>query len=192
MTETIGVVLAGGNSTRFGEDKAFFELEGRPMYRHALDSLVESGRCDRIAISTNARLKAYFNDYQTVVDHPEFQDQGPLGGLFALAEAFPGQRLLVVTCDAPYVAPSWLQILHDRAVEHKDAIIVTKEGERLHPLIAVYQGSDLSRTIRQLLEENRRSMRALFEKKEMIEVDAALHDIDNGTFMNINRKTDIH
>ena len=192
MTETIGVVLAGGNSTRFGEDKAFFELEGKAMYRHAAGALEAAGVCDRIVVSTNDRLKTCFSDYQTVVDHPEFRDQGPLGGLYALSASFPGCRLLVVTCDTPYVSPSWLRILHDWAAGHDEAIIVTKEAERLHPLIAVYQGNGLAGTIRELLEENRRSMRALFEKREMIEVDAGLHDIDNRTLMNINRKTDIH
>lgn len=192
MTGTIGIVLAGGNSTRFGEDKAFFVLDGKPMYRHAADALEQSGVCDRIVVSTNERLKTCFSDYRTVVDHPEFRDRGPLGGLYALSESFPGCRLLVVTCDTPYVSPSWLRILHGRAVDHDEAIIVTREAERLHPLIAVYQGRHLSETVRQLLEENRLSMRALFEEREKIEVDAGLHDIDSGTFMNINRKTDIH
>lgn len=190
MTKMIGVVLAGGNSTRFGEDKAFFELDGRPMYQHVVSSLLASGAVDEVIISTNQRLAGCFEDLDAVVDQT-FPDHGPLGGLYDVMNTFPGDRLLVVSCDTPHVSPKWLQILCNRAGEHPDAVVITKEADRLHPLIGVYQGAGLSGTLKELLEEKRLSMRALFEERETIEVDTAFHGVDGRTLMNINRKTDI-
>ena len=35
------IYMAAGNSRRFGSNKLFYELDGKPMYRHLLDRLVE-------------------------------------------------------------------------------------------------------------------------------------------------------
>ncbi|GAB3066123.1 molybdenum cofactor guanylyltransferase [Salinicoccus sesuvii] len=190
MKKTIGVVLAGGNSTRFGEDKAFFKLEGKPMYRHVVDTIWTSGVVDEVIISTNQRLAECFEDMDTIVDG-NFQDCGPLGGLHEVSRAFPEDCLLVVSCDTPHVSPEWLRILGSRAAAYPDALIVTKAQDRLHPLIGIYQGSGLSDTLRHLIDRGRLSMRGLFEERQTIEVDAAFYDIDEKIFTNINRKTDI-
>ena len=34
------IYLAAGNSRRFGSNKLFYEIDGKPMYRHLLDRLV--------------------------------------------------------------------------------------------------------------------------------------------------------
>ena len=35
------IYMAAGNSRRFGSNKLFYELDGKPMYRHQLDHLIE-------------------------------------------------------------------------------------------------------------------------------------------------------
>ena len=35
------IYMAAGNSRRFGSNKLFYELNGKPMYRHLLDHLIE-------------------------------------------------------------------------------------------------------------------------------------------------------
>ena len=35
------IYMAAGNSRRFGSNKLFYELDGKPMYRHLLESLIE-------------------------------------------------------------------------------------------------------------------------------------------------------
>lgn len=35
------IYMAAGNSRRFGSNKLFYELDGKPMYRHLLDCLME-------------------------------------------------------------------------------------------------------------------------------------------------------
>lgn len=35
------IYMAAGNSRRFGSNKLFYELDGKPMYRHLLDHLTE-------------------------------------------------------------------------------------------------------------------------------------------------------
>ena len=45
---TLGAVLAGGKSTRFGSDKAEALLEGRPLLAHAIQALIP--HCDDLVI----------------------------------------------------------------------------------------------------------------------------------------------
>lgn len=71
----LGVVLAGGQSRRFGSDKALAELDGRTLLVHAVERL--SGWCDHVVVAGRAEAPA-----PTLPDWPR-PGLGPLGGLAA-------------------------------------------------------------------------------------------------------------
>jgi molybdopterin-guanine dinucleotide biosynthesis protein A len=71
----LGVVLAGGRSTRFGSDKALAELGGKQLLDHAVDRL--SGWCDDVVIAGRETGPA-----KCLPDWPA-PDMGPLGGIAA-------------------------------------------------------------------------------------------------------------
>ncbi|UYY59088.1 molybdenum cofactor guanylyltransferase [Sphingomonas sp. S2-65] len=108
---TLGVVLAGGKSSRFGSDKAVAMLSGRPLIAHALDNL----RRHAEAVAVAGRHVA---DVVSVEDRPS-PGLGPLGGLCgALAYAAQHGFGQVLTCgvDCPDLpadvldrAPSYLE-----------------------------------------------------------------------------------
>ena len=92
---TLGVVLAGGKSSRFGSDKAQALLAGRPLLDHALDAL--RLHCDAVAVAGRETDAA-----PAIADWPA-PDAGPLGGLagalnHALAHGF--DQVLSVPVDA--------------------------------------------------------------------------------------------
>lgn len=188
--KTLGVILAGGNSTRFGEDKSLYKIDGKPMVEHIADIIKASHAADEIIVSTNSRLKTAFN-YETVTDDDRFTDKGPLGGLFAAASAYPDSRLLVVSCDTPYVPARWLRELHDAALADSETLVLTKEGDRIHPLIAVYQGQDLAESLEAQLRTGRLSMKAFFEHRKTVILDAKENGVPKDALVNINRRTDI-
>jgi len=71
----LGVVLAGGQSSRFGSDKALAELDGRTLIARAVDAL--SGLCEYVVVVGRAQAPA-----PTLPDWPH-EGMGPLGGLAA-------------------------------------------------------------------------------------------------------------
>jgi molybdopterin-guanine dinucleotide biosynthesis protein A len=75
MAMILGVVLAGGRSTRFGSDKALAEIEGHTLLALAVDTL--AGWCDHVVVAGRAAAPA-----PTLPDWPR-PDLGPLGGLAA-------------------------------------------------------------------------------------------------------------
>ena len=64
------VMLAAGNSRRFGSNKLFYELNGKPMYRHLLDHLIEiKDRYNKLKnTGTNKPLDSDEMDADTVID----------------------------------------------------------------------------------------------------------------------------
>ncbi|MFS0848380.1 molybdenum cofactor guanylyltransferase [Novosphingobium panipatense] len=71
----LGAVLAGGQSTRFGSDKALAEIGGRTLLSLAVDML--SGWCELVVVTGRETAPA-----RTVPDWPR-AGMGPLGGLAA-------------------------------------------------------------------------------------------------------------
>jgi molybdenum cofactor guanylyltransferase len=71
----LGCVLAGGQATRFGSDKALAELGGRTLLARAVDAL--SGWCEQVVVAGRETAPA-----PTLPDWPQPQ-MGPLAGIAA-------------------------------------------------------------------------------------------------------------
>jgi len=101
----IGVVLAGGRSTRMGCDKALLDWRGRPLLERQLDALRASG-VDDVRVSGDRPA------YHGVADaRPGL---GPLAGLAAIAGATSGEAdLVVIPVDIPLLQATLLRRLRD-------------------------------------------------------------------------------
>lgn len=60
------IYMAAGNSRRFGSNKLFYELDGKPMYRHLLERLVEIK--DRYNNSENTRANKRLDSDEMYTD----------------------------------------------------------------------------------------------------------------------------
>lgn len=87
----LGAVLAGGQSTRFGTDKALAEVHGHTLLAHAVDTL--SGWCEHVIVFGRERAPA-----PTLPDWPR-PGMGPLAGIAAaLHHARDEGYAAVLTC----------------------------------------------------------------------------------------------
>ena len=87
----LGVVLAGGKSSRFGSDKALAELAGRTLLARAVDQL--SGWCEQVVI-----VGREFGPAPCIPDWPR-PGMGPLAGIAAaLHHARDADFDAVLTC----------------------------------------------------------------------------------------------
>ena len=102
----LGCVLAGGQSSRFGSDKALAELEGRTLLARAVDAL--SGWCEHVIIAGRPLGPA-----PCIPDWPR-PGMGPLGGIAAaLHHAQDEGYASVLTCgvDSVQLPANLLEIL---------------------------------------------------------------------------------
>lgn len=72
------IYMAAGNSRRFGSNKLFYKLDGKPMYRHLLERLIEiKDRYNKLKnTGTNKPLDSDKMDTDTVIDNYIGTDTG--------------------------------------------------------------------------------------------------------------------
>lgn len=108
-----GIVLAGGRSTRFGEDKLAVEVDGRPLLHRAIDAV--AGVADEIVVVVGADAPdpALPSDVPVpvVVARDAVAGQGPLAGLAAGLAVASHPLAILVGGDQPALQPALLREL---------------------------------------------------------------------------------
>ncbi len=131
MSEAAAIILAGGKSTRMGQNKALVRVKKHRMLEAIIRTL--SGRFAEILVSANDNSYDDLN-LRTVTDI--FPGSGPLGGIHAGLKASGYNVNFVVACDMPFTDPGMAAYMV-RQAEGYDAV-VPRIGEYYQPLFAVY------------------------------------------------------
>ncbi len=100
--ETIGVVLAGGRSSRMGRDKALLEIDAKSMIERSVDVLKET-TVKKVVVSRNDWASSHMADI--------IPNKGPLSGIHSIAIRFPNNNLVVLPVDLPLIDSHTIQQL---------------------------------------------------------------------------------
>src|SRR5215472_7524270 len=95
----LGVILAGGASSRYGSDKALAPLDGVPLLQRIVDQV--GPQVDMVVLSGKARPGYALEAIADEVEHA-----GPLAALkttLAWAEARKFPLVMTFPCDAPFI-----------------------------------------------------------------------------------------
>ncbi|MES2660988.1 MAG: NTP transferase domain-containing protein [Verrucomicrobiota bacterium] len=141
-----GLVLAGGRSSRMGQDKAaLVHPDGRTLLRRCCDLLIEAG-CGSVAISLrhDQEIPAGMEDCEIVRD-PEGASQGPIAGIVSGMSLHPEANWLVLACDLPRLDLATLSNLIDSRRNDEKFLSYRSEFDNLpEPLCALYASGSLS------------------------------------------------
>lgn len=180
MTEPFsGAVLAGGRSSRFGQNKAHYTYRGKPLTRWVLESL--SPAAERFIV---ADTPAQFG----LPVYPDIYPGSALGGLHTALTHASHDWLALAACDMPFlITEYWLALAaHTEAVE---AVVVSREG-RLEPLAAFYHKRLLARAETQLSAGEFKLQRLLeLSRTRILEWETL--GLPDRTLLNANRLTDL-
>ncbi len=166
-------VLAGGQSTRMGRNKALLPLGGRPLIAHVV--AVARSLSDDVWVVTKTPSTYAFLGVPITTDH--FPDVGPLAGLHAALAAARHPWLVVLACDMPFVNPEVLRFLLDQR-EGVD-VVMPRVGGREEPLHAVYRRDACLPAVEAAIQAGKRRLIAFLDAVTVRYVDeAALRTVD--------------
>lgn len=166
MGDISAFVLAGGQSSRMGADKAFVELEGRTLLTYALNLLKQVTGDVHILSS-----KVPFGAYGEVVED-QFPNCGPLGGIHAALRFSSAPLNLILAVDMPFVRVAFLQYLANLARNNSATVTVPRAAGNWQPLCAIYRPAfgDIAEAA---LKQGRNKIDSLYREVEVQVVEEA-------------------
>lgn len=168
MGENVGVILAGGRSSRMGENKAAMLFAGKPLLGRVLARV--SVAVDETMVIGPESLHSLVPSVRVVGDLTP--GIGPLGGLYAALTSTLAPRIFLVACDMPFVQPSLVRAMLAASVANQNAEVITLGArQRLQPLHAVYTQGCLPAVERALASEDH-SLRTLLAHLNVLTLDA--------------------
>ncbi len=186
MTEAIsltGLILAGGASSRMGQNKALLTLAGQTMVERVMQTLTVL--TDDILIIANDPEPYRFLQRPIIPDvRPGY---GPLMGLYSGLKAARGELALLVAVDMPFLAPDFLRYLISLAPGYD--VVIPHARDRLHPLCAVYRRESCLPAIEQAIARGQRRLIAFHPQvrvRQAPEADLRRISPDLLPLMNVN------
>ena len=163
-TPTTAAILAGGRASRFGgQDKSRLIVDGQSIIIRQVE-ILQRVASDVIVISHDP---ARFADLGLPVYPDRVANAGAMGGVYTALEAAPGDSVLVVACDLPFLDAGLLGRLVTLAATADGAWVHGPRG--IEPLLACYRQSARER-IRQRIESGQRQLIQLGSVLDMAEL----------------------
>lgn len=138
----LGAILAGGQSRRFGSNKAEALFEGKALLDHVADTL--RGQTDDIVV-----VGREWPGLAIVADLPQ-PGLGPLGGLAGaldLARCEGYDAVLSSGCDVLGLPPNLAELLGDRPAIFDDLPVVGLWPASLAPVLVDWLGYPANRSV---------------------------------------------
>ena len=190
------VILAGGFSRRFGQDKGLIDLGGEPLILHVVDRVSKVVDETVVVVSSSVQKERFENllgrRVNVVVD--EHKAQSPLVGALTGFESAKGVYSLLLPCDTPFISIQIAQFLLDMCV-NKGAVIPKWPSGYIEPLQATYHTKLALTAAKKALEQGKLDLRSMIARLRGVRYvsTVVLRQMDPQllTFFNINAPRDL-
>lgn len=182
-----GIILAGGRSSRMGQDKTLLTIEAETLIERTVRELREV--TDEIIIASNQKCK--YNIPGTTEVRDIFPGKGPMGGIHSGLMSAQNSFAFVVAADMPLFSAQTARYLIAKIDGSYDVIAPEIDGS-WEPLCAVYSKSCL-KTIEQFLLDDIRNVFGLYKSVKVLKVEEqelAAIGKSKDTFYNLNTPQD--
>lgn len=179
----IGVVLAGGASSRFGgKPKGLIPLAGRAMALRAADLLLQF--CSRVVIEAPPNAGYEVLGLPLVHAAAEHNGKGPLAGL-AAGLAAGGPRIAFAPCDMPLLTPEIFKAMIEACGPVSGVYAATSKG--VEPLVAILNAGMRPALLEALESDNLPRTHVVLDAAGARQMDFA----DPAPFENVNTPEDL-
>ncbi|MGH2552690.1 MAG: molybdenum cofactor guanylyltransferase [Chitinophagaceae bacterium] len=146
MKEITAIILAGGKSSRMGEEKGLVYFNGSRLAEHVINAAKKITE-KILIITSNPAYKPF--GYVCIED--DLKDKGPLGGIYTGLKNSGTQKNLMLGCDMPFLSENLLSGLINNCGD-EDVLLAEHKG-LAEPLCSVYDKC-CTKHISSMLEQN--------------------------------------
>jgi molybdopterin-guanine dinucleotide biosynthesis protein A len=190
------IVLAGGLSSRLGQDKGLQLLANKPLVKYVLNTI--KGLADEtfVVVSSRGQAESYENivdsDTRVLIDSSNMRS--PLVGASTGFEYAHGSYSVVLSNDVPFVCRDVISLMFELGVG-KSAVIPRWPNGFIEPLQAVYRTETGRQAAREALNEGKLRVQAMVDKLQGVRFVSTLVlrqlDRELCTFFNVNTSSDL-
>ena len=186
----LGVVLAGGKSKRFGEDKSQVKLHGKILIDYILSEIMD--QFNEILVVTNNPIR--FKDSSKILTTKDIEEGlGPLGGILTAMKWIKDQKkdyewISTFPSDTPFFTNKELKIFYENIDIKKSKLFFIKNNETRHNIFGLWS-LDLLKKLETDLQKGERKVEVWADTVgvETINIEYEKRD----PFFNINTKEDL-
>ncbi len=151
------IIIAGGKSSRYGDNKALATVEGQTIIERIIGKL--KGRFTRVYVIGNTDQYAFLKDVELFDDI--ITDKGPLGGLYSGLVNSTSKFNFITGCDMPLLTADYLSLLLSQAQTY-DVLVAQYRGF-IEPLGGIYS-QDCLGPIEKALERNELKIKSFYSE----------------------------
>ena len=138
MTSLNGLVLAGGRSTRMGQDKSGLIYYGKPQREYLTDLL--RPYCRSVFWSVNQTQTNELTEAKQPLIVDAFELSSPLNGILSAFQHDSQSAWLVVACDMPLLTSRSLDaLMNGRDPAKMATVFYDSDGQLPEPLLGIYE-----------------------------------------------------
>ena len=184
----LGVILAGGKSKRFGQDKSEVKLGDKTLIEHTLHKI--KSKFSKIIIVSNSKI---LKDYTIIKDCID----GQLGPLVAVLSAmkwikknnFSYNWIATFPCDTPFFNISIIDEFIKVSKLNNSLLYFVKSKEKRHNIFGLWSLQLIEILEKDIIENNYRKVEKWANKVGVKTINVSYDNLD--PFFNINTKEDL-
>ena len=186
----LGVVLAGGKSQRFGEDKSQVKLNGKFLIDYILSEIIDEFK--EILIVSNNQIK--YKNYKNIsLINDLKKDQGPLGGVLSAMKWAKEKNdkykwISTFPVDTPFFKKDILQKFLSEIDSEESKLFFIKSNNTRHNIFGIWS-IDLMKKLEHDLNEGQRKVEVWANSVGVKVIN--MEFINKDPFFNINTKEDL-
>jgi molybdopterin-guanine dinucleotide biosynthesis protein A len=158
------IILAGGLSKRFGQDKGLVPLANKPLIKYVLEAVDQIVDEKIVVVNSEAQADKFskvLGNVKIAVD--DLDVHSPLAGTASGFKVASGEYGILLPCDTPLISKEVLMLLLDLCTS-RNAVIPRWPNGYIEPLQAVYRVKPALEAAKNALSEGKRDMRSMIER----------------------------
>lgn len=182
MNISVGV-LAGGKSSRMGQNKALLKINEQTFIEKITKEL---GGFSEVLIS--AAAKGAYEELGFEMVYDEHKEIGPIEGIYQVLKASKEDYVFVCGVDMPFVSSELVKYMTEFISSDYDCYCIMDE-DHIHPLCAIYSKKCLD-VIEKLIEDGNFRLMNILNTCRTKYISLKYTNFDKKTVKNINTKDD--